>query len=143
MAQWKGRADELSHSLKACMFVGEHFQQQYRGRFYGKAQNIMRRCNERYLAALKQYDLLLLPTLPIKPQEHPPADCSLGLYVQRAFEMVPNTAPFNGGLPAMSIPCGFSEGLPIGLQLVGPHYGEMKIYQAAHAFEQSGDWRDM
>ena len=143
MSQWKGRADELSHSLKACMFVGEHFQQQYRGRFYGKAQNIMRRCNERYLAALKQYDLLLMPTLPIKPQEHPPADCSLSLYVQRAFEMVPNTAPFNGGLPAMSIPCGFSEGLPIGLQLVGPHYGEIKIYQAAHAFEQSGDWRDM
>ena len=143
MAQWHGRADELSHSLKACMFVGEHFQRQYRGRFYGKAQNIMRRCNERYLAALKQYDLLLMPTLPIKPQEHPPADCSLSLYVQRAFEMVPNTAPFNGGLPAMSIPCGFSEGLPIGMMLVGPHYGEMKIYQAAHAFEQSGDWRDM
>lgn len=143
MAQWKGRADELSHSLKACMFVGEHFQRQYRGRFYGKAQNIMRRCNERYLAALKQYDLLLMPTLPIKPQEHPPSDGSLSLYVQRAFEMVPNTAPFNGGLPAMSVPCGFSEGLPIGLQLVGPHYGEMKIYQAAHAFEQSGDWRDM
>ncbi|WP_432816661.1 amidase [Sulfitobacter sp. JB4-11] len=143
MAQWKGRADELSHSLKACMFVGEHFQRQYRGRFYGKAQNIMRRCNERYHAALKQFDLLLMPTLPIKPQEHPPADCSLSLYVQRAFEMVPNTAPFNGGLPAMSLPCGFSEGLPIGLMLVGPNYGEMKIYQAAHAFEQSGDWRDM
>lgn len=143
MAQWRGRADELSHSLKACMFVGEHFQRQYRGRFYGKAQNIMRRCNERYLAALKQYDLLLLPTLPIKPQPHPPADCSLSLYVQRAFEMVPNTAPFNGGLPAMNVPCGFSEGLPIGMMLVGPNYGEMKIYQAAHAFEQSGDWRTM
>ena len=143
MAQWKGRADELSHSLKACMFVGEHFQRQYRGRFYGKAQNIMRKVNERYHAALKQYDLLLMPTLPIKPQEHPPADCSLSLYVQRAFEMVSNTAPFNGGLPAMSVPCGLSEGLPIGMQLVGPNYGEMKIYQAAHAFEQSGDWRDM
>lgn len=143
MAQWQGRADELSHSLKACMFVGEHFQRQYRGRFYGKGQNIMRLCNERYLAALKQYDLLLMPTLPIKPQPHPPADCSLSLYVQRAFEMVPNTAPFNGGLPAMSIPCGLSEGLPIGMMLVGPHYGEMKIYQAADAFEKSGDWRNM
>ncbi|EBA15432.1 amidase [Roseobacter sp. SK209-2-6] len=143
MAQWQGRADELSHSLKACMFVGEHFQRQYRGRFYGKGQNIMRLCNERYLAALKQYDLLLMPTLPIKPQPHPPADCSLSLYVQRAFEMVPNTAPFNGGLPAMNIPCGLSEGLPIGMMLVGPHYGEMKIYQAADAFEQSGDWRNM
>lgn len=143
MAQWRGRADELSHSLKTCMFVGEHFQRQYRGRFYGKAQNIMRRCNERYLAALKQYDLLLMPTLPVKPQPHPPADCSLSLYVQRAFEMVPNTAPFNGGLPAMNVPCGFSEGLPIGMMLVGPNYGEMKIYQAAHAFEQSDDWRTM
>lgn len=143
MAQWRSRADELSHSLKACMFVGEHFQRQYRGRFYGKAQNIMRLCNERYLAALKQYDLLLMPTLPIKPQPHPPADSSLSLYVQRAFEMVPNTAPFNGGLPAMNVPCGFSEGLPIGMMLVGPNYGELKIYQAAHAFEQSGDWRTM
>ena len=143
MAQWRGRADELSHSLKACMFVGEHFQRQYRGRFYGKGQNIMRLCNERYMAALKKYDLLLMPTLPIKPQPHPPVDCSLSLYVQRAFEMVPNTAPFNGGLPAMSIPCGLSEGLPIGLMLVGPHYGEMKIYQAADAFEQSSDWRNM
>ncbi len=143
MAQWRARADELSHSLKACMFVGEHFQTQYRGRFYGKGQNIMRRVNERYLAALKQYDLLLMPTLPIKPQEIPPADCSISLYVERAFEMVANTAPFNGGLPAMSVPCGLSEGLPIGMMLVAAHYGEMKIYQAAHAFEQSEDWRSM
>ncbi|MEP3430176.1 MAG: amidase [Roseibium sp.] len=143
MAQWRNRADELSHSLKACMFVGEHFQTQYRGRFYGKGQNLMRRANERYLAALQSFDVLLMPTMPIKPQEIPPADCSISLYVQRAFEMVANTAPFNGGLPAMSIPCGLIEGLPIGMMLVGPHYGEMKIYQAAHAFEQSGDWRTM
>ena len=43
----------------------------------------------------------------------------------------------------MTIPCGLSEGLPIGMQLVGGYYQEMKIYQAAHAFEQSGDWRTM
>ena len=141
MAQWRSRADELSPSLKACMFIGEHFQTQYRGRFYGKAQNIMRKCNARYTAALNQVDLLLMPTMPHKPREIPPADCSLSLYVQRAFEMIANTAPFNGGLPAMSLPCGLIDGLPIGLQLVGGPYQEMKIYQAAHAFEQSGDWR--
>lgn len=143
MSQWRNRADELSASLKVSMFVGEFFQTQYRGRFYGKGQNIMRLVNERYLAALKQYDLLLMPTVPMKPQEIPPADCSISLYVQRAFEMVANTAPFNGGLPAMNVPCGLLEGLPIGMMLVGPHFGEMKIYQAAHAFEQCGDWRDM
>ena len=143
MAQWQHRADELSHSLKACMFIGEHFLTQYRGRFYGKAQNIMRKCNARYLESFKSFDLLLMPTIPHKPQQIPPSDCSISLYVQRAFEMIGNTAPFNGGLPAMTIPCGLSEGLPIGMQLVGGYYQEMKIYQAAHAFEQSGDWRTM
>ena len=143
MAQWRSRADELSHSLKLCMFIGEYFQTQYRGRFYGKAQNLMRRCNDRYLAALKQYDLLLMPTMPMKAQKLPDADCSISVFVQKAFEMVGNTAPFNGGLPAMNVPCGLSEGLPIGMQLVAPSYGELKIYQAAHAFEQSGDWQAM
>ncbi|MEP2715662.1 amidase [Pseudophaeobacter sp.] len=143
MAQWRTRADELSHSLKVCMFLGEFFQEQYRGRFYGKAQNLMRKVNERYAQAFRQYDLLLMPTVPMKPQEIPPADCSITLYVQRAFEMIGNTAPFNGGLPAMNVPCGLSEGLPIGMMLVGPKFGELKIYQAADAFEQSGDWRAM
>lgn len=143
MAQWRSRADELSHSLKVCMFLGEFFQKQYRGRFYGKAQNLMRKVNQTYSDVLKQYDLLLMPTVPMKPQEIPPADSSISLFVRRAFEMIGNTAPFNGGLPAMNVPCGLSEGLPIGMMLVGSKFGELKIYQAAHSFEQSGDWRTM
>ena len=144
MAQWRNRADELTHLLKVCMFLGEFFQKQYRGRFYGKAQNLMRKVNQAYADALKQYDLLLMPTVPMKPQPIPPTDCSISLYVQRAFEMIGNTAPFNGGiLPAMNVPCGLGKGLPIGMMLVGASHGELKIYQAAHAFEQSGDWRTM
>lgn len=143
MAQWRNRADELSHSLKLCMFIGEFFQEQYRGRFYGKAQNLMRKANAKFHEALTQYDLLLLPTLPMKAQKHPPANCSITEYVHRAFEMVGNTTPFNGGLPAMNVPCGLSDGLPIGMMLVAANYGELKIYQAAHAFEQSGDWLTM
>lgn len=144
MAQWRSRADELSRSHKASMFMGEYFQEHYRGRFYGKAQNLMRKVTQKYEAALHTYDLLVMPTLPMKAQEIPPPDCSTALYVQRAFEMIGNTAPFNAsGLPAMTVPCGLSEGLPVGMMLVGPNYGESKIYQAAHAFEQSGDWRTM
>lgn len=142
VSHWGSRADELSHSLKTCMFLGEYFQEQYRGRYYGKAQNLMRNVKQSYLTALNEVDLLLMPTVPMKPQQIPPADCSISLYVQRAFEMVGNTAPFNvTGLPAMSLPCGLSEGLPIGMTLVGRFYDEMRIYQAAHSFEQSGDWR--
>ena len=144
VATWRHRADELSHSLKVCMFLGEYFQESYRGRYYGKAQNLMRSVTGRYLDALREVDLLLMPTLPMKAQPIPPPDCSTALYVQRAFEMVGNTAAFSAsGLPAMSIPCGLGEGLPIGLMLVGPRYGEMTIYRAAHAFEQSADWRTL
>ncbi|MCC5987471.1 MAG: amidase [Pararhodobacter sp.] len=141
---WRSRADELSHSLKVCMFLGEYFQTQYRGRFYGKAQNMMRAVTQKYLQALHGVDLLLMPTMPMKPQPIPAADCSIAEYIRRAFEMVGNTAPYNAtGLPAMSLPCGLSEGLPIGVMLVSKFYNEMVIYQAAHAFEQSGDWRSM
>ncbi len=103
----------------------------------------MRKVNEAYSNVLRQYDLLLMPTVPMKPQEIPSADCSISLYVRPAFEMIGNTAPFNGGLPAMNVPCVLCDGLPIGMMLVGGKYGEPKIYQAAHAFEQSGDWRDI
>jgi amidase len=74
----------------------------------------------------------------------PPPDAPRDLYILRAFEMVPNTAPFNAsGHPAMSIPCGMSDGLPIGLMLIGKYYDESVIYRAAAAFEGAGDWTKM
>jgi amidase len=85
-----------------------------------------------------------MPTTPMKSTPLPPPDASLALWCQRAFEMLPNTAPFDvTGHPAMSIPCGMSQGLPVGLQLVGRRYEESTIYRAAGAFEQAGDWRRM
>ena len=72
------------------------------------------------------------------------ADASLALYCQRAFEILPNTAPFDvTGHPALTVPCGMVEGLPVGMMLVARHWNETTIYQAAQAFEQSGDWRQM
>jgi aspartyl-tRNA(Asn)/glutamyl-tRNA(Gln) amidotransferase subunit A len=44
------------------------------------------------------------------------------------------------GLPAMSIPCGFASGLPVGVQLIGPHFGEAKLLNAAHMFQKETDW---
>jgi amidase len=144
LGSWRNRADELSHSLKVCMFVGEYFQTQYRGRFYGKAQNMMRAVRQRYMETFQRIDILLMPTMPMKPQPIPPAGCSIGEFIHRAFEMVGNTAPYNGlGFPAISVPCGMSEGLPIGLMMVAKPWNEMVLYQAADAFEASGDWRLM
>ncbi len=143
VAAWRHRADELSDSLKICMFLGEYFQEVYRGRFYGKAQNLMRHVEGCYRAALEEVDLLLLPTVPMRAQPIPPADCPLELTVRRAFEMVGNTCPFNAGLPAMSVPCGLVDGLPVGMMLVAAPYCEATIYRAAHAFEQHADWKSL
>ena len=140
---WRSRADELSPSLKVSMMAGEYFIKNYRGHFYAKAQNLSRVLAKAYDDALSRYDLLLLPTLPMKATPLPPANASLKLYVQRALEMLGNTCPMDvTGHPAMSVPCGMSNGLPIGMQLVGKHWDESTIYRAAHAFEQAGDWRN-
>jgi aspartyl-tRNA(Asn)/glutamyl-tRNA(Gln) amidotransferase subunit A len=87
-------------------------------------------------------DVLVTPTTPIAApilaelEKHPdqlrPAE----------IVMLRNTRPFNvWGIPAISVPCGFTRaGLPIGLQISGPHWGEGVILQLAHAYEQSTEW---
>jgi amidase len=141
-SNWRSRANELSGSLKVSMFAGEYMLKHYRGQYYAKAQNLSRVLKAAYDRALQQYDLLLMPTLPVKATPLPPPDAPLALIVQRAFEMVTNTAPFDAtGHPAMSIPCALSEGLPVGMMLIGKHWQESTIYRAAYAFEQSVDWQ--
>ena len=143
-AHWRSRADELSDTLKICMFMGQYYLKHHRGHYYAKAQNLARQLREEYDRVLGAYDLLLMPTLPMKATPLPPRDASLALYCQRAFEMLPNTAPFSvTGHPAMSIPCGMNDGLPVGMMLVGGMWREAVIYRAAAAFEQARDWRGM
>ena len=143
-ANWRSRADELSDTLKICMFMGQYYLKHHRGHYYAKAQNLARQLREEYDKMFGAYDLLLMPTLPIKATPLPPPDASLALYCQRAFEMLANTCPFDvTGHPAMSIPCGMSDGLPVGLMLVGGRWREATIYRAAAAFEQADDWRRM
>ena len=142
-ANWRARADELSRTLKISMLAGEYFIKHHRGHFYAKAQNLGRQLRKTYDDVLARHDLLLMPTLPMKATPLPPANAPLALWCQRGFEMLPNTCPFDvTGHPAMNIPCGMSDGLPIGMMLVGKHYAETTIYRAAHAFEQLGDWRN-
>lgn len=141
-AAWRTRANDLSESLKISMFAGEYFLKHYGGRYYAKAQNLSRQLCAAYDTALEDVDLLLMPTLPITAKPIPAADAPLEEIITRAFEMVANTAPFDTtGHPAMSIPCGMSKGLPVGMMLVGRHYEESTIYQAAHTFEQKGNWK--
>ena len=143
-SNWRTRADELSDTLKISMLIGQYHLKHTRGRYYAKAQNLSRQLREEFNKVFAAYDLLLTPTTAMKAPPIPPADASLELWCQRGFEMITNTAPFDvTGHPAMSVPCGMSDGLPVGLQIIGRRYDESTIYRAAAAFEQAGDWREM
>jgi amidase len=140
-AGWRARADELSDTLKATILFGQYILNKHRGHYYAKAQNLARKLKAAYDAALDRYDLLLMPTLPMRATKIPAPDGPRMEIIARAFEMLPNTAPFDvTGHPALTLPCGTSDGLPAGLMLVGKHWDESTIYRAAHAFEQSHDW---
>jgi amidase len=139
-SRWRSHADELSVSLKVLMLVGEFMRKQYGGRFYGKSQNLVRKMRDSYEQALAKYDLLLMPTTPQKATRLPSADASPEDAWEAALNMNRNTAPFCAtGHPAITVPCGLSEGLPVGLMLVGRHYDEATVYRVAYAFEQSGE----
>jgi amidase len=141
---WRQRANEVSETTKLFLMFGTYVRENYGSRYYGKAINIVRRLRAAYDEVLTKYDLLLMPTTPMKATPLPEADASREEYVMRALEMITNTAPFDlTHHPSMSIPCGMIDGLPAGLMLTGRHFDEPTIYRAAEAFEQYGDWKKM
>jgi amidase len=141
---WQLRANELSETTKVLTTLGMYVNKYHGTRYYGKAMNITRRLTAAYDAVLADYDLLLMPTMPMKPTPFPAPNASREEYFQRALEMIGNTCPFDiTHHPAMTVPCGMVDGLPIGMMLVGKHYDEATIYRAAAAFEAAGNWKKM
>jgi aspartyl-tRNA(Asn)/glutamyl-tRNA(Gln) amidotransferase subunit A len=105
--------------------------------YYLKAQKVRRLITDDFRAAFEQVDLLIGPTTPT------PAfaigakiDDPVTMYLNDIYTIGANLA----GLPGLSLPCGFVEGLPMGLQLIGPHFSEAKLLNAAHLFQQATDW---
>lgn len=135
---WRTRADEFSETVKVTVLLGQYMLEKHHGVTYARAQNLLRRAIAAYDAQLATYDLLLMPTTPMKATPLPQSGAGISEIVQRGLEMIPNTSPFDAtGHPAISIPCGTSEGLPVGLMLVGRHWDEATIYRAAKAFEDA------
>src|SRR5689334_8446003 len=141
---WRRRANEMSETTKLFTMLGTYIHQQHGSRYYGKAMNITRRLTAAYDTALSDCDLLLMPTTPMKAQAMPAPGAPREEYVGGALNMITNTAPFDiSHHPAMAIPCGMADGLPVSVMLAGKHWDEPTIYRAAHAFEQAGDWKAM
>src|ERR1700691_1060517 len=105
--------------------------------YYLKAQKVRRLITDDFRAAFAQVDLVIGPTTPT------PAfgigakmDDPITMYLNDIYTIGANLA----GLPGVSMPCGFVDGLPMGLQLIGPHFAEGPLLNAAHQYQQATEW---
>lgn len=141
---WRQRPNDLPEGVKVFLIAAALLKRESGMRYVAKAINQTRRLKARYDAALQEVDLLLLPTTPMKASVLPGPDASREEIMTRSYESLTNTWQFNlTHHPALSLPCGLSDGLPVGLMLVGRHFDETTIYRAAAAFEQHDDWRTL
>jgi aspartyl-tRNA(Asn)/glutamyl-tRNA(Gln) amidotransferase subunit A len=102
--------------------------------YYGQAQKVRTMIAQEHAAAYEQFDLLISPTSPtVAFKIGEKAENPLAMYLSDLLTIPSNMA----GLPGLSIPCGLSEGLPVGLQLIGPQFSENLLFRAGHALERA------
>ncbi len=112
----------------------------YYDAYYVKAQKVRTLIKRDYDEALKLVDVILAPTSPtIAFRIGERSDDPLQMYLSDIFTIPANMA----GLPGIAIPCGFSEGMPVSLQVLGGAFGEEAVLRVAHAYEQSTNWPTM
>jgi aspartyl-tRNA(Asn)/glutamyl-tRNA(Gln) amidotransferase subunit A len=112
----------------------------YYDAYYVKAQKVRTLIKRDYDEAFKHVDVILAPTSPtVAFKIGDRSDDPLQMYLSDIFTIPANMA----GLPGIAIPCGFSEGLPVSLQVLGGAFGEETVLRAAHAYEQATSWPTM
>jgi amidase len=128
----------LSETTKMLVMLGQYMREEYHGRYYAKARNLARSLQAAYDSALKDADLLVMPTTPMKATLLPATGCSREEYVERATNMGANSGPFDvTGHPAINVPCGVSEGLPVGMMLVGRLGEDATVLRVADAWQRN------
>ncbi len=134
----KSRAEGFGAEVKRRILIGTYvLSAGYYDAYYLKAQQIRRLIADDFTQAFKQCDIIMGPTAPstaFKAGEK--ADNPVAMYLQDVYTIATNLA----GLPGMSIPAGFSNGLPVGLQLMGNYFDEARMLDVAHAYQQVTDW---
>jgi aspartyl-tRNA(Asn)/glutamyl-tRNA(Gln) amidotransferase subunit A len=105
--------------------------------YYLKAQKARQLITDEFRAAFTQVDLLLGPTTPTPAFAiGAKVDDPITMYLNDIYTIGANLA----GLPGLSMPCGSIDGLPMGLQLIGPHFAEARVLNAAHQYQLATDW---
>ncbi|RSZ42364.1 MULTISPECIES: Asp-tRNA(Asn)/Glu-tRNA(Gln) amidotransferase subunit GatA [unclassified Variovorax] len=130
----EGFGDEVKRRIMIGTYVLSHG---YYDAYYLQAQKVRRMIADDFQQAFRQCDVIVGPAAPTtawKLGEH--GDDPVADYLADIFTLPASLA----GLPGMSVPAGFDGGMPVGLQLIGNYFGEAKLLNAAHRFQQATDW---
>lgn len=138
---YKSRSEGFGSEVKRRIMLGTYaLSSGYYDAYYLKAQKVRTLIKRDFTEAMQKYDLIVGPTVPT------PA-FKLDSHTDNLLEMYLNdicTIPVSlAGHPAISVPCGFVNGLPVGLQLIGRPFAEATVLRAAHAYEQSTEFHRM
>ena len=131
------RAEGFGTEVKRRILVGTYaLSAGYFDAYYLKAQKVRRLIQQDFINAFKEVDVLMSPTTPSPAfiQGEKTSD-PVTMYLEDVFTIAINLA----GIPAMSVPAGFVDGLPVGLQIIGDYFSEARLLNAAHQFQQVTD----
>ena len=134
----KSRAEGFGEEVKRRILIGTYvLSAGYYDAYYLKAQQIRRLIAQDFEEAFKHCDVIMGPAAPstaFKAGEK--VDDPVAMYLQDIYTISTNLA----GLPGMSIPAGFSNNLPVGLQIIGNYFDEARMLNVAHQYQQVTDW---
>ncbi len=131
----KSRGMGLGEEVRRRVMLGAYaLSKGYYDAYYRQARKVQTLIRRAYREAFTKVDLIVTPTTPsVAFRFGEKLSDPLAMYLEDVFTVGANVA----GIPAVSIPCGLDDGMPVGLQLLGPHMGDAAVLDAAHAFEQA------
>ncbi|MCV7261015.1 amidase [Mycobacterium shimoidei] len=133
----RATADQLPAVVKVPALCGRYSLTTLGGASYAKVRNLLPHARGAYDTALQQYDVLVMPTVPSTAATLPTPDADDATLLAQAMGKALNTAPMNvTGHPAISVPVGIVDGLPVGMMIMGRRFDDATVLRVAHAFEE-------
>jgi aspartyl-tRNA(Asn)/glutamyl-tRNA(Gln) amidotransferase subunit A len=134
----RSRGEGFGAEVKRRILIGTYaLSAGYYDAYYLKAQQVRRLIREDFMRAFDSVDVIMGPTTPsVAFRLGEKADDPVSMYLSDIYTIAANLA----GLPALSIPAGFVEGMPVGLHLVGNYFAEGRLLNAGHQYQQVTDW---
>jgi len=134
----RSRGEGFGDEVKRRIMIGTYaLSAGYYDAYYLKAQKIRRLISDDFVAAFEKVDVIMGPTSPeVAFKAGEKSNDPVSMYLSDIYTIATNLA----GLPGMSVPCGFSNNMPVGLQIIGNYFDESRLLNVAHQYQQTTDW---